>query len=564
MKIYKYLIVIVLCGINTSCSDFLNKYPLNGPSSVNFLQTEDELRLAINGLYNSLWFHSLSATGQWEYITDCATDIAYDRNASVLTVAAQGSLTSTHEEVETVWQHYYKSIARCNFVLENINKVQNCNEQLKEESIGQAKFIRVYSYSKLIDLFGNVPLVMNTLGIKDNEMPRVEVDEIVDILLSDLNEAFEYLPDEWINDDRGRVTKWAALALKSRIALVYGRYDVAAESAWQVITSKRYSLYPNYEDLFNYKGESCSEVIFELMYQYGFEVHRMPISVFSRNAGGNSTKVPTQSLVDSYECIDGKTIDQSPLYNPEKPFENRDPRLRQTIVVPGDLFMGYQFETHKDSIMCWDYNTTPPKRIRNQDATNAYATFTGYCWRKTTDKQDLKEFRNNSSLNFILIRLGEILLNYAEAKIELNEIDQTVLDAINQIRARAYGVDYKLDSSLYPIITCTDQKELRKIIRRERKIELAMEGFRLKDIRRWGIAHKVLNGPLYGRPKKEYGYKDVKAPAFDEDGVPNYEIHAEKYVVVEQRSFNPNRDYLWPIPQKEIDVNRQMVQNPNY
>src|SRR5690606_31524543 len=148
-----------------------------------------------------------------------------------------------------------------------------------------------------------------------------------------------------------------------------------------------------------------------IMFQYGVYDHRMPISVGSRSAQGNSTKVPTQSMVDSYECIDGLPIDESPLYDPANPFENRDPRLKQSIAVPGDIFLGFQFETHRDSIECWNYNLPPPARVPNQDAVNAFASFSGYCWRKMADINDFPVNRNNSSLNFPVIRYGEVLLN---------------------------------------------------------------------------------------------------------------------------------------------------------
>ena len=150
-----------------------------------------------------------------------------------------------------------------------------------------------------------------------------------------------------------------------------------------------------------------------------------------------------------------------------------------------------------------------------------------------------------------------MLLNYAEAKIELNEIDQSCLDAINAIRRRP--------SVLMPLIAAgKGQEEMRKIIRRERKVELAMEGLRLQDIRRWQIADKAMDGPLYGRPQKPYSYKDQGTPVFDDNGIPDYSSYADKLRVIEVRSFNADRDYLWPIPQSEIDVNDQLEQNPGY
>ncbi|MCE5180073.1 MAG: RagB/SusD family nutrient uptake outer membrane protein [Porphyromonadaceae bacterium] len=555
-KIVSIISVSVIILAFSSCNDYLEKFPLDGPADVSFLQTEDELIMAINGVYNNLWYF-MSASGQWEYNLDCTTDISWDRNGGFFTSIGNGSHSSADALIATVWNHLYTGIARCNYILENIERVEDASQQVIDQTDGQSRFLRAYWYSQLVTGWGDVPLITTTLGLEENKQPRTSKSEILDFLLSELDVAAQKLPESWGNADRGRATKGAALALRSRIALLAERYDVAASSAKQIMEMSQYQLYPNYEELFMYKGESCSEVIFEIMYQYGLTDHRLAYSFASRNAQGTSTKVPTQSLVDSYECIDGLTIDKSPLYDPAHPFENRDPRLKQAIVVPGDVFLGYQFETHKDSTKCWNYNVTPPIRITNQDATNAYATFTGYCWRKMVDPIDFPTNRNNSSLNFIIIRYAEVLLNYAEAKIELNQIDQDCLNAINAVRGRE-------SVQMPPIALGKSQIEMRKIIRRERKIELAMEGLRLHDIRRWKIAEKVMPGPLYGRPQKPYNYADQGIPVFDENGNPDYSSYADKLRVVEVRSFNPARDYLWPIPQKDMDVNDQLIQNPGY
>lgn len=551
------ILVSIILLFTVSCKDFLEKKPLDKPADVTFLQTEVELTMAVNGAYNNLWLNTLSATGQWEFALDCTTDIGWDRNGGIFTVCGNGSQNSTDVSIELVWSQLYAGIARCNFILENIERVTDASQITKIQADGQARFLRAYWYSQLITLWGDVPLITKTLGISENKTPRTKKDEIVVFLLSELDLAAQKLPESWVSKDRGRATKWAALALKTRVALVGERYADAASAAKQIIDAKKFQLYPNYQDLFTYKGESCSEVIFEIMYQYGIKDHRMAYSLSSRNAQGTSTKIPTQSLVDSYECIDGLTIDKSPLYNPKSPFEKRDPRLRQTIAVPGDNYLGYQFETHKDSLKCWNYNVSPAVRISNQEAINAYATFSGYCWRKMVDIIDFPLMRNNSSLNFMILRYGEILLNYAEAKIELSQIDSDCLGAINAIRDR---VSVKM-----PLIsTGKSQSEMRKIVRRERKIELAMEGLRLQDIRRWKIADKVMPGSLYGRPQKPYNYANQGIPVFDENGNPNYSAYADKLRVIEVRSFNASRDYLWPIPQKDIDVNDKLVQNPGY
>ncbi|MCD8538874.1 MAG: RagB/SusD family nutrient uptake outer membrane protein, partial [Leadbetterella sp.] len=150
-----------------------------------------------------------------------------------------------------------------------------------------------------------------------------------------------------------------------------------------------------------------------------------------------------------------------------------------------------------------------------------------------------------------------VYLTYAEAKIELNQVDQSVLDAINAIRGRE-------SVKMPPIAAGKSQSEMREIIRRERKIELAMEGLRLQDIRRWKIADQVMAGPLYGRPQKPYSYKDQGTPVILANGIVDYSSYKDKLSVVEQRVFDTNRDYLWPIPLSELDANKKLVQNPNY
>jgi hypothetical protein len=549
--------ILIVALFLLSCKKVLEKFPTDKPADVTFLQTEAELSIAVNGIYNNLWLNSISASGQWEYILDNATDIGWDRNASIVTFVGNGSHSSSTASLADIWMHFYTGIARANYVIANLAKVADASQQSLDRADGQARLLRAYWYSQLITLWGDVPLITVPQGLSENQVARTPKDEVVDFLLADLDTAALKLPVTWTGNDKGRVTKGAANALKSRIALAASRFDVAAAAAKVVIDAQTYSLYPNYTDLFTYAGESNAEVILEVNFQYGITDHRMPISIFSRNSQGNSTKIPTQSMVDSYECIDGLPIDESPLYNPARPFDNRDPRLKQTIAVPGDIYLGFQFETHKDSVLCWNYNLVPARRVTNQEATNPFASFSGYCWKKTADAKDLGAFRNASSLNFILIRLGEVLLNYAEAKIELNQIDNTCLTAINRVRGRA-------TVNMPAIPAGKTQVQMREIIRRERKVELAMEGLRLQDIRRWKIAEKVMAGPLYGRPQKPFNYSNQGIPSIDQDGVVNYSAYADKLSVIEQRTFNANRDYLLPIPQREMDINKLLVQNPNY
>jgi hypothetical protein len=158
------------------------------------------------------------------------------------------------------------------------------------------------------------------------------------------------------------------------------------------------------------------------------------------------------------------------------------------------------------------------------------------------------------------MRYGEVLLNYVEAKIEMNELDQSVYDAINAIRTR-------LSVNLPPIESGKTQEEMRNILRKERRHELGMEGFRYLDIRRWRIAEDVIPGPLRGRVNRygEGGWL-AEPPAIDPIGTPSYDhiSNANEMVVIETRDFNPNRDYLWPIPRIELETNTALTQNPGY
>ena len=174
----------------------------------------------------------------------------------------------------------------------------------------------------------------------------------------------------------------------------------------------------------------------------------------------------------------------------------------------------------------------------------------------------------------IIVRYADVLLMYAEAKIELNQIDQSVLDAINQVRARAYGVDYT-NTSAYPAVTTTNQSELRTILRTERRMEFAKEGLRYMDLVRWKIAGKALTRPNYGMlypvdllrervvDKGLWFWPGV--PEIDEDCIPDFSAMEEAGLIapMAQRAWN-DRQYLWPIPTKEILINENLKQNDGY
>jgi hypothetical protein len=561
--LYRFSYIAIIAVILTGCSDELNRAPLDEPSSETFFRSQKDVELAVNGVYEGTLHWSLGGQPAWESLDDM-TDLSFERSVGYIKAVADGSASASNFAFEQTWEHFYGAIARANNLLENMSKAEgNASSDFLTRVEAEARFLRAYSYSYLSELYGGVPLLTDVPDVSEAEQGRASKSEVVDQIITDLDFAAQNLPPSWGGSDNGRATRGAALALKARVALYNERWETAVQAAQEVMNAGNYSLHPDYREMFQYEGERNSGVILDVPYQAGVNRHNTPRRQGSRNLGAWSQHVPSQFIVDSYQATDGEPIDESSVYDSENPFENRDPRLDASIVRPGAVLGGYVFETHPDSTMTWRVTGSDSVRVANEDATNPFASFTGYLWRKYTDPEDYPQNIDNSELNFILIRYAEVLLTYAEAKIEMDNIDQSVLDAMNRVRARAYGVS-RSNTSQYPALTTTSQTELRREVRYERKVELANEGFRLFDIRRWGIAEEVMNGPFIGRPKE--GYVTIPSPPEidDQTGRPRYGANQDLYRTVETRSFNPDRDVLWAIPQDEIEVNGQISQNPNW
>jgi hypothetical protein len=535
MKVRFNIILTMTIFLSSGCDDILDRLPLDSPSDATFFSNEGELVLAINGVYNNLWWHV--SNHQAVQSLDNTTDIGFLRDGPIRDLA-DGSTTSTSQGIESFWTHLYRGISRANNLLSNMHRSEDViSEDFMIRVEAEARFLRAYFYHSLVEMYGDVPILTEIPSLEESKISRSPKSEVVDFIISDLEFAADNLPVGWQGNEEGRATKGAALCLMARVALYNGKYDLAIRASQKVMEMNVYLLYPNYEELFQYSGIRCSEVILDVPYLQGIRVHEYPQRAGSRMVGSFSSIVPSQFMVDSYLAKDGLSIDKSSLYVHSEPFMNRDPRLNASIVIPQSILAGFVFETHPDSIRTWRVeNGIKTVRVANRDVTNAFATFTGYLWRKYSSPNDYPARNRASELNFILMRYAEVLLTYAEAKIELNDIDKSVLDAMNMVRSRAYGVDYT-QITKYPEITVTNQSELRIILRNERKVELANEGYRLYDIRRWGIADKVMDGPLIGRPIGSYG--DIKSPPIidSETGHPNYGANLSSYRQVIQRSF---------------------------
>jgi len=564
----KIVILSISILLFAACSDFLEKNPLHAPSDKTFLADETEIAMALTGCYERL-------KANWEgypfYLGfECLTDNGWDRNTNDVQKLGQGANDARSSFVEQVWKECYQGIARCNYL---INKLPSGGSEsnVVRQARAEAQFLRAYFYSYLIDLFGDVPLLLENITLANAEVPRSPKADVLTQIFKDFDEAAAVLGT--VNKPTsGRPTKMTAMALKARLALYNEKWDVAIAAASEVMKMENSEVIidPSFQNLFSYEGQDSKEILFSVQYLKGFHYHPTFRLFGSRNIGGHANKVPSYQLVDSYACKDGLAIDKSPLYDPAHPWENRDPRLAWTFALPsggyldwekepGCIFVGFQFETHRDSITCFNYHTNT--RVGNEDALNAYASFSGINWRKYVNNKDFGDV-NNCDNNIAIIRYAEVLLTYAEAKVKAGQVDNSVLEALNKIRRRA-GM---------PEITETNPEELFYAIARERRHELAGEGQRLSDIRRWKIAEKVMNGFLLGRMQKSY---PKKAPVIDKWSIPDYNAAGIPIAsdvndpnvsmrTVDLRQFNAAKDYLWPIPYIERQTNKALTQNPNW
>ncbi len=441
------------------------------------------------------------------YILDGVTDIAdVGPGWEHATLLQNGDFTPAYVPWGNMWPIDYGLIRKCNVALENLDRLGDDQAALKDRLKGEVYFLRGMIYHQLLRLFGTkstggeptgVPLIDHSLTLDDDlQIPRATYDEVVDFIVDDLDTAASLLPSKG-EIEAGRATVGAALALKSEVLLYAAspwntgsgfdtdRLTEAAAAAQQVMDMGDYSLYPDYKEIFLTKNND--EIIFAKKFQYpdkyhqsggggtqnaGWDVYNSPASYRGPSDGGWGATQPTQEFVGSYDMVDGKPQTESTLYDPQKPWDNLDPRFEATVVHNGAQYRGREASLYDGGL---DFQA---------------GIFTGYWSRKFSDETLVPLYSRASDQDWIFLRYAEVLLNYAEAKNELSGPDATVYAAIDAIRARPSVQMPALPAGL-------SQSEMRAKIRNERKIELAFEEKRYFDIRRWGIAQDLLNGYLH-------------------------------------------------------------------
>ncbi len=574
----KLLILTYICGgmmALTSCHD-LDLNPLSSGSTENWYSTETEVQMAVDELYQiDFWPEDGQQQNDW-------SDDYTSRNN--LTDFDNGTLNGQNIWVTNLWNYQYKAISRANAVIEKSHRaIENgASAEKVNRLIAEAKFHRAAAYAKLVVKFGDVPLILTDVTTEEGlTMGRTDKSTVLSQIYKDFDEAIEVLPVSYA--DQQRATKGAALALKARVALIMEDWKTAATAAKSVMDLGVYELHPDFRSLFLSGTKTSKEFIFViprdaaygsyLSCSYGIGGVNMIYNDLSRNPGGWLQTCPSWELLAAFTCTDGKLIDESTLFDPHDPFKNRDPRLAETIVPFGTNHLGYEYDPHPEKLTCMNYNTGQEVKNNDTRANAQYASFDGLVWRKGIDETWLQNGKKVSQ-NLIYCRYAEVLLTYAEAKIELNQIDQSVLDALNSVRARAYGVAPSVTDQ-YPAFTSTDQNTLRHQLRVERRMEMAKEHMRYTDIIRWKLAPKVMSRKTYGivypaslcieQVTSQGDWFWAFTPDVDEDGCADFSAleAAGKCQSLAVRSWN-DRQYLWPIPTTELQINPNLKPNPGY
>lgn len=535
----KNIFVFLIIGLlMSSCQDnFLDKVPLDFVSPDNYLSNDEQTLIVLNGVYHQLDFGGTTHPYQktYPYALDLATDDAFSNSPwEGMTIFARGQTTPTSTRVEWQWSRNYQGIARANVLIDAIERADYESENKRRYS-AEAKFLRAWYYNDLVTFFGDVPLILEP-GNLDNAQPaRTAKEVVVEQIIKDLNDAIPDLPVKYEEaKDDGRVTKGAALAFKSRVLLYNSMWSEAATAAKACIDLGVYSLYPDYYGLFQEENEasaSASEIIFQVYYtpEINPSYFTMSIMVWW------PSYLPTLQLANAYYMDNGLPIsDPNSGFDAENPYMNRDPRLSASLYYPGSLFksaaMGVTQEMRIPSWLLAGSGFKPRKYV----------------------SETLTNVESGEGLNKYLIRYAEVLLNYAEAKNEADGPGPEVYDAIDQLRDRA-GM-----TSLSAAMPGLSKEQMRNVIRNERRVELVFEGLRWADIRRWEIGPQVMVDAL------GYDADFLKEGAYPGDGMGTTEDWQYRTKIIDKRQFNPAKDYLWPIPQIEMNANKNMVQNPYY
>ena len=578
MRIKNLLFLSVAVLLSGGCES-LDYAPGDQMSETTFWQTEEHARQAAVGMYAAMkadWCFGL------EFTFDMCSDIA-DGVSPWADVSRGTSFASGSSGVQNHWQYLYELVHRANTVIRNVADMPISAETVSRV-IGEAKFLRALAYFRMLNCWGGVPYYDETCDINemfsDLNRPRCSADELRRYIIDDLTDAIERLPVRWDDADLGRATRGAAYALRGKVRLFAGQWQEAVEDFEEIVYDRSdhygYSLHPDYNELFRlYNGNHSNEMIFSIQSIDGNTAgYALNIVGYFGNKctmrliAGNSI-VPSTTLVDMYENADGSPFDWDDMFpgfndggselrrrymcvaidegstvvtstlecdttKVMDAYRLRDPRLCLNVITPYSHYLGTDAGSNpmdKQFVLADPTKGGSPMEamafIRNSEGWNSYF------WRKWIPTGNLDGYwgeYNRTPYEFPLIRLADVILMLAEAYNETGAVDKAVTE-VNKIRSRA-GMPGLNSGPEWLAVSGRD--EMAQRIRKERALELAGEGQRYWDLRRWGL---------------------LKASVRDATDIFGDLMYT--------RSYQPRHE-LWPIPLVEMDRNPNLVQNEGW
>lgn len=521
-----------------SCESFLDRDPLSEASEGTFWKTENDALVGLNAVYTVL-------PGQRDFWKDSHSDNSVMTNAwgeKGLGYISMGNHNAATEYLEEEWK--YDDIRKCLYYLERLTEM-SFDENKKNRFEAEARFILAMKYFRMVQHFGDIPLIKEKpLSLEESALPRSPKSAVLEYALENVEFALGHLPDRYTGADLGRVNKAAAYMLKANILLYKASMSQfhegqAANDLWKdayeaaaKVMGMGYDLVDDYAAVFKQENNlNTTEVILARQYVEDKITHMLPVLASPSGTGitgsGWASFCPTRELIDSYLCTDGESIQNSAKYDPTKPWENRDERLKKTFMLPGEPVLRPN-GTHTAYQPHPSYNM--PEKINSEGG-----GITGYMYLKFNEPEYSKP--SSGFANWPIYRYAETLLLVAEALNEYKPGDPQIKEAVDKIRKRAGLVPVKAAE-------LADQAVMRKLIREERRHEFVAEHKRYFDILRWKIAEDVLSVPAEGinsNPNDKVG--DWSKPRY----------------LAQERIFDAAKHYKWPVPQSAIDKNKNLL-----
>lgn len=575
----KYIAGILAVTIAATGCESLDYIPGDQMSGQVFWQTEDHARQAAVGMYAAMkapWCFGL------EFTFDMCSDLA-DGTSPLADISRGTSFASNSSGVQNHWQYLYELVHRSNTVIRNVKDMPISSETI-DRVTGEAKFLRAMAYFRMLNCWGGVPYYDESCDINEEfsnlKSPRCSAEELRGHIIDDLTEAIEKLPVSWDAADLGRATKGAAYALRGKVYLFNKEWDKAIADFEEIVYNKTnnygYSLHPDYNELFRlYNGNHSPEMIFSIQSidgntaGYALDI----VSYFGNKSTmrliASNRIVPSTTLVDMYENLDGSQFDWDDVFpgfnegdsqlrrkymcvaidqgsttvtstldcdttKVMDAYRNRDPRLCLNVITPYSHYLGTDAGSNpmdKQFVLADPTKGGAPMEamafIRNSEGWNSYF------WRKWIPTGNLDGYwgeYNRTPYEFPLIRLGDVLLMLAEAYNESGDIDKAVTE-VNKVRERVGMPGLNSGDSWLAV---GSKEEMADRIRRERAYELAGEGQRYWDLKRWGLLQSSVKN------------------ATDIFGDLMY-----------TRSYQ-SRHEMWPIPLVEMERNTNLTQNEGW